>query len=248
MRPSLNCVVVACWFCLASPVLAQVQAPAPVSTITLPSIFTTTIDDFRRLPSSGTGTMLAIGGIAATAIHANDWHITTGFSGARRLNTVFEAGEAIGGARAQLAGAIGTYAVGRFTGNRRVATLGADLIRAQVVTQTVTAAIKMSVKRMRPDGGEFSFPSGHSSVTFATATVVQRHFGWKAGIPAYAVASYVAASRVHVKRHFLSDVAFGAALGIAAGRTVTIGRGQTRFAVSPAVSPHQAGVSFTLVK
>jgi membrane-associated phospholipid phosphatase len=61
------------------------------------------------------------------------------------------------------------------------------------------------------------------------------------------MASWVAASRVQVKRHYLSDVAFGAALGIVAGRTVTIGRGETRFAVAPAVAPGGAGVNFTWV-
>ena len=106
----------------------------------------------------------------------------------------------------------------------------------------------MAVGRQRPDGTGYSFPSGHSSVTFATATVLQRNFGWKVGIPAYGLAAYVAASRVQVERHFLSDVTFGAALGIVAGRSVTIGRGDARFAVSPAVVPGGAGISFTLLE
>jgi membrane-associated phospholipid phosphatase len=146
-----------------------------------------------------------------------------------------------------MGGAIATYAIGRLSGRPQVASLGADLISAQIVAQTLTAGIKLSARRSRPDGGEFSFPSGHTSVTFATATVMQRHFGWKAGLPSYALASYVAASRVHVKRHFLSDVAFGAAIGIVAGRTVTVGRGRARFAVSPVAAPGQAGVSFVLL-
>ena len=41
--------------------------------------------------------------------------------------------------------------------------------------------------------------------------------------PAYAVAAYVGASRVQAGKHFTSDVVFGAALGIVAGRTVTLG-------------------------
>jgi membrane-associated phospholipid phosphatase len=77
--------------------------------------------------------------------------------------------------------------------------------------------------------------------------VLQRHLGWKAGIPAYAVASYVAASRIQGQRHYFSDVAFGAAVGMVAGRTVTIGRGDARFAVSPAAAPGGAAVNFTWV-
>jgi len=84
-------------------------------------------------------------------------------------------------------------------------------------------------------------------VTFASATVLQRNLGWKAGIPAYAVAGYVAASRIQVRRHFLSDVTFGAALGITAGRAVTIGRGDHRFAVAPAAVPGGGGISLTWI-
>jgi membrane-associated phospholipid phosphatase len=147
----------------------------------------------------------------------------------------------------QAAGAIATYTVGRITSNETVASIGADLIRAQIVTQTLTAAVKGSVGRQRPDGTQYSFPSGHSAVTFASATVLQRHLGWKAGIPAYGVATYVAASRIEAKRHFLSDVAFGAALGIASGRTVTIGHGRNRFALAPTAVPGGGGVSLTWV-
>jgi hypothetical protein len=109
-----------------------------------------------------------------------------------------------------------------------------------LITQGLTQAVKMSVNRTRPDGAEL-IPSGHTSTTFASATVLQRRFGWKAGLPAYGFATYVAASRVQVKRHFLSDVAFGAALGIVVGRSVTIGRGDARF-VEPMAAPGGAGV------
>jgi membrane-associated phospholipid phosphatase len=67
-------------------------------------------------------------------------------------------------------------------------------------------------------------------------------------VPAYGLAAYVAASRVQAERHFLSDITFGAAIGIVAGRTVTVGRGDARFAVSPAAVPGGAGVSFTLLQ
>ena len=75
----------------------------------------------------------------------------------------------------------------------------------------------------------------------------QRHFGWKVGIPAYGAASYVAASRLQTNRHYLSDVAFGAALGIVAGRTVTVGHGNARFAVAPVAAPGGGGIAFTWI-
>ena len=247
IRPSLACVALVLSIGATSPALAQVQRPASTSEPSFSRLFESTIGDFRRLPSKDSLTWLIIGSTAAAAGKTKDWDITSGFSESRRMSGMFKAGETIGGARAQLGGALVTYTVGRLIKQPKIARVGADLIRAQILAQTITGSIKHAVRRNRPDGGEFSFPSGHTSVTFATATVLQRHFGWKAGLPSYAVAAYVAASRVHVKRHFASDVAFGAALGIVAGRTVTIGRGPARFAVSPMMSANAAGVSFALV-
>jgi membrane-associated phospholipid phosphatase len=111
--------------------------------------------------------------------------------------------------------------------------MGVDLLRAQIVTAGLTYGLKVAVRRERPDGTGYSFPSGHASVTFASATVLQRHFGWK-GALAYPLAAYVAASRLHEDRHYLSDVVFGAAIGAVAGRTVTRhGRDTWRVAAAP---------------
>lgn len=243
-------------------VSAQVLAPEPVAessdqstddrespdfTPSLGRIFADTITDFRRLPSLDSAVILSIGGLAASIGHPADVRVSNGFSTTQSMKDTFSAGQTIGAATTQLAGAFATYSIGRMTGNQKVAVIGADLVRAQFVSQAVTQAIKFSVGRTRPDGTSLSFPSGHSASAFATAAVLQRHLGWKAGVPAYGVAAYVAASRIQVKRHYHSDVAFGAAIGIMAGRTVTIGRGEARFAVSPAAAPGGAGVNFTWV-
>jgi hypothetical protein len=221
--------------------------PAEPSAKTSPftAIFTDTARDFARVPSSDTAKLLAIGAAAAVMAHRVDSRLSHDMSESAGANTVFRIGETVGGARVQMATAVAAYAVGRLT-NARTAAIGADLIRAQILAQTLTVSLKSAVGRTRPDGTQYSFPSGHTSTTFATATVLQRHLGWRAGIPAYAVASYVAASRIQDKRHFLSDVTFGAALGIVAGRTVTIGEGRHRLAISPTVVPGGGGVSFSL--
>ncbi len=109
-----------------------------------------------------------------------------------------------------------------------------------------TIGLKQVVRRDRPEGTGFSFPSGHTATAFASATVLQRRFGWKAGIPAYGIATYVAASRVEMQRHYLSDVAFGAALGIVAGRTVGIGHGHSLM-VTPLAVPRGGGVGFSVL-
>jgi len=218
------------------------QAPAPVG---MQDVVAGAIQDFRRIPSWTNIAILAAGGLGAAMGHSSDRSVSNALAGSQRLGTVFGVGETAGGARMQLFGALGTYAVGRISGHNKISTIGADLIQSQIVAQSMTAAIKMSVGRTRPDGTEYSFPSGHASVSFATATVLQRNLGWKVGIPAYGFATYVAASRIQDKRHFLSDVTFGAAIGIVAGRSVTLGKGDAKFAVAPSAAPGGGGISFT---
>lgn len=83
-----------------------------------------------------------------------------------------------------------------------------------VTTVGATYILKYAVKERRPDGSNWhSFPSGHTSSTFATATFLQRRYGWKVGVPAYALATYVGWGRVFSKRHHWWDVAVGAAIG-----------------------------------
>src|SRR6185436_13035953 len=157
---------------------------------------------------------------------------------------------ALGGAAALGAHAVDNRVNSTFsTGDERRAAFkaGATLVQAQLMAQVFTIGLKQAARRQRPEGAGLSFPSGHTAMAFASATVLQRHFGWKAGIPAYAVASYVAASRVQTQRHYLSDVAFGAALGIVAGRTVPVGHGR-ELMLAPMTVPRGGGASFTLVK
>jgi membrane-associated phospholipid phosphatase len=218
-------------------------APAPQASRAFAGLFRDTVTDFRGLASRDHLTVLAVGALVATAAHGMDRQTTTTLSSPRA--GFLAGGETIGSARFQLGGALAAFAVGHAIGNAKIAAVGADLVRANIVSQTLTGAVKFTARRERPDGTGFSFPSGHTAVTFASATVLQRHLGWKAGVPAYAVASYVAASRIHDKRHFLSDVAFGAAVGVVSGWTVTMGHGKTRVAISPIATPGGGGIGFT---
>ena len=77
--------------------------------------------------------------------------------------------------------------------------------------------------------------------------MLRHHFGWKVGAPSYAFGAYVAAARMSANKHNLSDVLFGAAIGIAAGRTVTLGSGTARFEMGVAPTLGGAAVTFTRI-
>jgi membrane-associated phospholipid phosphatase len=199
--------------------------------------------DFRRLASRDNFSLLQIGAIGALTFSPWDRRVQTTAWGDGDVHSALKPGALIGGFVFQSSAALATYAVGRATGHTRIAELGADLVRAQIVSQTVTQAVKFSTHRTRPDGTSLSFPSGHTASSFATASVVHAHFGLKAAIPAYAMATWVAASRVQMKRHHVTDVIVGASVGLLAGRSVTFGHGSNRFALSPMVVPGGGGIS-----
>lgn len=90
----------------------------------------------------------------------------------------------------------------------------------------VSYALKYTVKKERPDGSDnHSFPSNHTGFSFAGATFLQKRYGWKWGVPAYLLSSYVAWGRVYSKQHDVWDVLAGAAIGVGSGLLFT-----TRFA------------------
>lgn len=223
-----------------APATTSIAAPAD-------GLFSGLLTDFKNLPSKENLIILSVGGATSFAGHQFDTRIVSTFPTSPSLDSAARTGNEIGSLPIQLGTALATYALGKSTHNSTITTLGSELFRAQVVSGTLTQGLKFATQRTRPDGTPFSFPSGHTSSSFATATVFERTFGWKVGVPAYGIASWVAASRMESKRHYLSDVAFGAAIGIVAGRTVTIGRGDARFALSPAVAPGGGSVNFTWV-
>jgi membrane-associated phospholipid phosphatase len=96
-----------------------------------------------------------------------------------------------------------------------------DMVDAVIVNFGYSQVLKVAVGRERPNGeNNQSFPSGHASNAFTIATVTQRHYGWKLGVPAYVLAGVVGASRIQQDKHYLGDVLAGATLGYIVGRTV----------------------------
>jgi membrane-associated phospholipid phosphatase len=175
--------------------------------------------DYKNFFSVENAWILGIGGAAALAVHPADKSVAEHF---QSENLTLHGGEVWGSELFQMPLAVGWWAIGSAAGSTEQAAVGRDLLRAQIQAVSWTYAIKLATNRTRPNGDSHSFPSGHASTSFTTAMVLQEHFGWKVGVPAFAAAGYTAVSRLAGNDHWTSDVVFGAAIGIACGRTATL--------------------------
>ena len=94
--------------------------------------------------------------------------------------------------------------------------LTADAFSA-ILMAGITQGLKYGLNRTRPDGEHRSFPSGHTATAFMTATMLHKEYGWRSpwwSIGSYTVAAYTGVSRMMNDKHWMSDVACGAAIGI----------------------------------
>ena len=160
-----------------------------------------------------------------------------------------EFGAVIGHSMYLLPAMAGTYFAGAYLEHGSMREFGLIGFEALALAGMQTLALKYSVHRLRPDKTDYAaFPSGHSSASFALATVAGSRWGWKVGVPAGALASFVAYTRMEGQSHYLSDVVFGAGLGIVSGRAVFQQHRKDRpgkYAFAPFVTPGGGGVRMT---
>jgi hypothetical protein len=118
-----------------------------------------------------------------------------------------------------------------------------EFAESTALTLGTTYILKYAVNERRPNGGTQSFPSGHSSISFSSAEFMRKRYGWEYGIPAYALASFVAYSRVEANEHHPHDVIAGAAIGIASSFLFT--RPYKGWTVEARVASGYYGLSFS---
>ena len=92
-----------------------------------------------------------------------------------------------------------------------------DVVAAMAVSAGVTYTLKEAVHEWRPDDSDrHSFPSGHAAMAFSGAALLHHQYGhlspWVT-VSGYAYALGVAVERVCSERHYVHDVAAGAAIG-----------------------------------
>jgi undecaprenyl-diphosphatase len=138
----------------------------------------------------------------------------------RYVSVMSDLGEGLG----WVAGGVALGILGGPKGRRAgLATAFASL----AATYVVQVRVKPLFRRVRPfvdrealvvgtRPADHSFPSGHTASSFAAATALAFYYP-KAAPLAYALATGVGASRVHLGVHFPSDAAVGGVIGIGIG-------------------------------
>jgi len=211
--------------------------------------------DFVAFPKRrSTWVFVGIGAGGALLAHPADDNVNSRLIGSPAVGRFFAPGKIIGSAWTQTGVSVGLYVVGRYVlphaegegKTNKVSHLGYDLLRAQIVSQALVQGIKIAARRDRPTGECCSFPSGHAATAFAVASVLERHLGYRAAWPTLLAATYVGASRLHDNRHFLSDVVFGSAIGIATGWTIVGRHGRSDYALLPV--PVRGGFALNLMR
>jgi membrane-associated phospholipid phosphatase len=236
----------ACALALALALDASVDR-RPATPIDRPfhQLFTNLGRDARAMPSAETAMILGAGGLGALALGPADDDLS-GWAGSRGPSRYTSLGRVLGDGWVQSGAAVVTYAIGVAARRPTATHVGSDLIRAQLLNGVVTRGLKLAVGRSRPSGGGSSFPSGHSSAAFASAAVLDAHFGWKVGMPAYAAAGFIGWTRVRDDAHWLSDVVVGGTVGAIVGRTIARGHGSRAWMMLPSAS--QASVALLVVR
>lgn len=141
-------------------------------------------------------------------------------------------------------GAVALYGIGRLSGSDVTTKVGLHATEALVLTVAASELIRGPLGRSRPrvspddayrfsfgggftDFGKRSFPSLHSAVAFATASVLtgEIHERSPGAVPYVAPVLYAAAlvpgmTRMYLDQHWASDVAAGAFLGTLIGSRV----------------------------
>lgn len=91
------------------------------------------------------------------------------------------------------------------------------LFSATLLSSAIVVGLKKIINKKRPDGNQYAFPSGHTSVAFTNAGVLWNEFHETHPIYAYSgflFAGTTGTLRIANNRHWFSDVLAGAGIGI----------------------------------
>jgi membrane-associated phospholipid phosphatase len=124
-----------------------------------------------------------------------------------------------------IAAPLGIFTAGLIKHDKKLQRDAAFMAGGFIVSSIVTFGLKAIIQRDRPyitypyllkksSGGGYSFPSGHTSASFCTATSLSLLFPkWYVIVPAYMWAASVGYGRMYQGVHYPTDVLAGAFVG-----------------------------------
>ncbi len=186
-------------------------------------------DEIASLATCENAVFLGIAGGAAVILHnnvdqrANREYDQNGPQGGHFSNTVKHGGDTFAVHVPLMAG---IYATSLWHQDEDLHELALTMFASYKFTVLSTLAIQYGTGTHRSNGGFLSFsgdsgfPSQPTATTFAIAAVVDEAYGWTGGVPAYIVAGLIGWAEIDQHQHTVSEVAFGAALGYAIGKSI----------------------------
>lgn len=151
----------------------------------------------------------------------------------------------------------GIFTYGLLAKDKKCVSTALLAIESFTLASLVTRIPKTLVGRERPDNwqgdgpftfngpfGGSSFPSGHTTASFAVASVIATQFRDSKWIPitAYSVAGLAGLSRIYDNKHWLTDVVAGAAIGTLVGNLVSHRSTHSNLTVMPFGNQNYQGV------
>lgn len=109
-----------------------------------------------------------------------------------------------------------------------------------VVNTTLRLAFNGTSWGERPNGSPYGFPSGHTAFVTSSAAFLQDRYGWKYGLPAYALVGYVSYVRVDTDHHRWRDVAAGFAVSYGISKLFVTPQNATH--IAPIIGPDFLGL------
>lgn len=140
----------------------------------------------------------------------------------------------------------GIFTYGVLAKNDKSVSTALLALESFALASLVTRVPKTLIGRERPHSGDgpyqfngpftnVSFPSGHTTASFAVASVIATQFRDSKWIPvtAYSVATLAGLSRIYDDEHWLTDVVAGAAIGTLVGNLVSHRTSNSRLTFVP---------------
>ena len=158
--------------------------------------------------------MALAAGVGVTAeLHQGDERIQSFFQTHRPLGNGFDQFMEIAfSAWVMDGGAAVAWGISKLGHFEKAAVEAGIFFEALALTQGITLGLKLAVQRQRPDGSNYSFPSGHAALFFAMAMVIY-FYNKKWGLWFFGAAILMGLSRIIAGVHYPTDILGGAIIG-----------------------------------